>query len=214
MNLFLSRVHFPITSLGYGRRIGVWLQGCSIRCPGCVSADTWATGRGETTLKSLMALLAPWFASADGITVTGGEPFEQPSALEALLSAAREHLNGDILVYSGHSWENLAPILEPFRGLIDVLISDPFDPSAGQSRPLRGSDNQRMHLLSDLGRERYEALVDLKLDDRTRVLDLFVDEKGDAWFAGIPRLGDMRRVKALLAEEGFEASITQAADDR
>jgi hypothetical protein len=71
-----------------------------------------------------------------------------------------------------------------------------------------------MHLLSDLGRERYEALVDLKLDDRTRVLDLFVDEKGDAWFAGIPRLGDMRRVKALLAEEGFEASITQAADDR
>jgi anaerobic ribonucleoside-triphosphate reductase activating protein len=161
-----------------------------------------------------MALLAPWFASADGITVTGGEPFEQPSALEALLSAAREHLNGDILVYSGHSWENLALILEPFRGLIDVLISDPFDPSAGQSRPLRGSDNQRMHLLSDLGRERYEALVDLKLDDRTRFLDLFVDEKGDAWFAGIPRLGDMRRVKALLAEEGFEASITQAADDR
>lgn len=117
MNLFLSRVHFPITSLGYGRRIGVWLQGCSIRCPGCVSADTWATGRGETTLKSLMALLAPWFASADGITVTGGEPFEQPSALEALLSAAREHLNGDILVYSGIPGKTLHPSSNRFAGL-------------------------------------------------------------------------------------------------
>jgi anaerobic ribonucleoside-triphosphate reductase activating protein len=214
MNLFLSRVHFPITSLGYGRRVGVWFQGCSIRCSGCVSVDTWATGRGETTLESLMGLLAPWLASADGITVTGGEPFEQPSALEALLSAVREHLNGDVLVYSGHAWEKLVPLLEPFRGLIDVLISDPFDASAGQSRPLRGSDNQRMHLLSDVGRERYGALLYLELSDRTRVLDLFVDEKGDAWFAGIPRLGDMRRLKALLAKDGIEASITQAADDR
>jgi hypothetical protein len=69
-----------------------------------------------------------------------------------------------------------------------------------------------MNLLSDLGRELYEALLDLKLDDRSRVLDLFIDERRDAWFAGIPRLGDMRRVKALLAEEGFQASITQAAD--
>jgi anaerobic ribonucleoside-triphosphate reductase activating protein len=207
-------VHFPITSLGYGRRIGVWFQGCSIRCPGCVSADTWSTGRGETSLESLIALLAPWLASADGITVTGGEPFEQPSALVALLCAVRKELRGDVLVYSGHAWEELAPRLEPFCGLIDVLISDPFDPSAGQTRPLRGSDNQRMHLLSNLGRERYEALLDLELDDRSRVLDLFIDEKGDAWFAGIPRLGDMRRVKVLLAEEGFKASITQAADDR
>jgi len=214
VNLFLSRVHFPITSLGYGRRIGVWFQGCSIRCSGCVSIDTWATGRGETTLKSLMGLLTPWLASADGITVTGGEPFEQPSALEALLSAVREHLNGDVLVYSGHAWEKLVPFLDPFGGLIDVLISDPFDASAGQSRPLRGSDNQRMHLLSDVGRERYGALLNSELNDRTRVLDLFIDEKGDAWFAGIPRLGDMRRLKELLAEGGIEASITQAADDR
>jgi hypothetical protein len=121
---------------------------------------------------------------------------------------------GDVLVYSGHAWEKLVPFLDPFGGLIDVLISDPFDASAGQSRPLRGSDNQRMHLLSDVGRERYGALLNSELNDRTRVLDLFIDEKGDAWFAGIPRLGDMRRLKELLAEDGIEASITQAADDR
>jgi anaerobic ribonucleoside-triphosphate reductase activating protein len=161
-----------------------------------------------------MGLLTPWLASADGITVTGGEPFELLTALEALLSAVREHLNGDVLVYSGHAWEKLVPFLDPFGGLIDVLISDPFDASAGQARPLRGSDNQRMHLLSDVGRERYGALLNSELNDRTRVLDLFIDEKGDAWFAGIPRLGDMRRLKELLAEDGIEASITQAADDR
>ena len=38
----LNRVHFPVTALGPGRRVGIWLQGCSIRCPGCMSLDTWA----------------------------------------------------------------------------------------------------------------------------------------------------------------------------
>jgi hypothetical protein len=71
-----------------------------------------------------------------------------------------------------------------------------------------------MHLLSDIGRERYGALLNSELNDRTRVLDLFIDEKGDAWFAGIPRLGDMRRLKELLAEYGIEASTTQAPDHR
>ncbi|MCT5046402.1 radical SAM protein, partial [Pseudomonas aeruginosa] len=27
--------------MGTGRRLGIWFQGCSIRCPGCISADTW-----------------------------------------------------------------------------------------------------------------------------------------------------------------------------
>ena len=38
--LALSRMHFPVTTLGPGNRIGIWVQGCTIRCPGCVSADT------------------------------------------------------------------------------------------------------------------------------------------------------------------------------
>lgn len=41
MNLALSRMHFPVTTLGPGDRIGIWFQGCSIRCTGCISKDTW-----------------------------------------------------------------------------------------------------------------------------------------------------------------------------
>lgn len=44
MRMILSRLHFPVTTLGPGRRIGVWFQGCSIRCAGCISRDTWETG--------------------------------------------------------------------------------------------------------------------------------------------------------------------------
>ena len=50
----LSRIHFPVTTLGPGRRIGIWFQGCSIRCPGCISMDTWAQGRGNTTIEEVV----------------------------------------------------------------------------------------------------------------------------------------------------------------
>ena len=50
----ISRIHYPVTTLGPGKRIGIWMQGCSIRCPGCISADTWAPGRGVVRVRSVI----------------------------------------------------------------------------------------------------------------------------------------------------------------
>src|SRR5688572_31286206 len=105
MTISLSRVHFPITTLGFGRRIGVWFQGCSIQCPGCVSHDTWAFGRGQTTVDLVCDTLAANLNQADGVTISGGEPFDQPAALEALLRWLRGRFAGDVLVFSGYPWE-------------------------------------------------------------------------------------------------------------
>ncbi len=69
MELSLSRVHFPVTTLGPGRRLGIWFQGCSIRCPGCISADTWGPGRRRIALARLLADIQPWLEQAEGITV-------------------------------------------------------------------------------------------------------------------------------------------------
>src|SRR5690242_8996175 len=138
-DVFISRVHFPITSLGFGRRVGIWFQGCSIRCPGCVSADTWPKDQGRTTCEAVQEAIEPWLRDADGLTVSGGEPFEQPDALEELLRFVRRTCRGDVLVYSGRSWEELTSNIDRYSGLIDVLVTDPFDASAGQSLALRGS---------------------------------------------------------------------------
>jgi anaerobic ribonucleoside-triphosphate reductase activating protein len=211
MNVFVSRVHFPITTLGFGRRIGIWFQGCSIRCPGCISADTWPKDKGRTTWDALQTTIKPWLRDADGLTVSGGEPFEQQDALEQLLRFVRRTCRGDVLVYSGQSWEALAPKIDRYCGLIDVLVTDPFDASAGQTLALRGSDNQRMILLTDLGRERYTALLDARVDPHARTLDMVLDEDGNAWLAGIPRLDDMPRLRELLEAQGFSASLTQAS---
>ena len=88
--LGVSRLHFPVTTLGPGRRAAIWLQGCSIHCPGCVSRDTWAPAASLTEV----AAVADWIEDqADdgltGITVSGGEPLDQPEQLAALLTDLR-----------------------------------------------------------------------------------------------------------------------------
>ena len=40
--LSVNRLHHPVTALGSGSRVGIWTQGCAIRCRGCASLDTWA----------------------------------------------------------------------------------------------------------------------------------------------------------------------------
>ncbi|QDH68914.1 4Fe-4S single cluster domain-containing protein [Marilutibacter alkalisoli] len=204
----LSRVHFPVTALGPGRRLGIWFQGCGIRCPGCVSADTWGPGRRRIEVEALLADIVPWLAEADGVTVSGGEPFEQFDALRALLSGIRARSGADILVYSGHEFEQLQPMLAGMPGLVDVLISGPYRQAEPQTLPLRGSDNQRLHRLTALGEQRF-AGFDAPRQGAAPTLDVMFDADGSVWMAGIPRPDDLKRLRAVLETAGHHARTSQ-----
>ncbi|RYB04420.1 4Fe-4S cluster-binding domain-containing protein [Lichenibacterium ramalinae] len=208
----LSRIHFPVTTLGPGRRVAVWFQGCSIRCVGCVSLDTWAVGRGATTVERAFDAIVPFLADADGLTVSGGEPFDQPEALAALLRAWRSAHRGDVLVYSGHPLEALEPTLSAMRGLVDAVMADPYLVDRPQTLALRGSDNQRLRVMTPLGRERL-ASCERPLAEADRTLDVtFDDLTGEVLMAGIPRPGDMARLAAVLAAGGH--AVVTTADAR
>jgi anaerobic ribonucleoside-triphosphate reductase activating protein len=211
MDLSLSRMHFPVTTLGPGRRIGIWFQGCSIRCPGCISADTWGPGHRRLSLEQLLEQITPWLHEAEGITISGGEPFDQFDALRSLLEGLRRLSELDILVYSGYSLEQLDEPLLQTKGLIDALISDPFIEALSQTMALRGSDNQRLSLLTPLGRlGQYERL----LGPTDKALDLMFDESGSVWMAGIPRRDDLLRLRDLLHEQGHHLQISAHASRR
>lgn len=196
MDISLSRVHFPVSTLGPGRRLGIWFQGCPIRCPGCISVDTWAEDRRQVPIGQLVEQLLPWLKQADGITISGGEPFAQPAALVALLRELREHTSVDVLVYTGYPLETIQDTLRATKGLIDGLITDPFQVESPQTLMLRGSDNQRLHLLTVRGRERL-ADADRSLTAADKVLDVMFDLDGTIWFAGIPRRNDFIRLRTL-----------------
>jgi anaerobic ribonucleoside-triphosphate reductase activating protein len=84
-----------------------------------------------------MDAISPWLGQSEGVTVSGGEPFDQEDALREFLVRIREITTGNILIYSGYSWERLLPRLTRFEGLIDALITDPFLADAPQTLALR-----------------------------------------------------------------------------
>ena len=171
--------------------------------------DTWDAVPAKTTVEQLLDAAGAALAVADGVTVSGGEPFDQPEALERLLVGIRSRSKVDILVFSGYVLERLSALLTRLDGLIDCIVTDPFDALIPQTLALRGSDNQRIVCLTDLGRARFSSF-DRKLQPTDRVLDiLFDDETGEVFLAGIPRPGDMRRLVRLLAEDSHVAVTTE-----
>lgn len=197
----ISRIHFPVTTLGPGRRVGIWFQGCSIRCPGCISMDTWAEGRGNTTVAEVVNSIIPWISMADGITISGGEPFDQPDALFELTARIRSQSPADILVFTGHPWVIVREVIEYSAATIDALVTGPFDVEEKQTLALRGSDNQELHFITEKGRARFASFERLA-DERDRSVDVMFDENGDVWFAGIPARNDFRRLQELLESNG------------
>ncbi|MET4579959.1 4Fe-4S single cluster domain-containing protein [Ottowia thiooxydans] len=210
MKLSLSRIHYPVTTLGPGRRIGIWFQGCSIRCAGCISRDTWRFREGDVMAEDVIRRIAPWMNECDGVTISGGEPFDQAAGLFDLLKRIKAHRRAaNVLVYSGYDLERLDAHQELRRGLIDALITDPYVGDADQTKPLRGSDNQRLHFLSELG-EAVFGQYERQLGDSDKSLDVMFDDEGTVWLAGIPRKADMHRLAAMLRESGHVAHITEA----
>lgn len=169
--------------------------------------DTWDDRRGETTIEAVLQAAQPWLDHADGFTISGGEPFDQPSALIALLTGIRSQHAGDILVYSGYPIERLP--LDLFAGLFDVLISDPFEIDTPQTLALRGSDNQRTTIFTSLGRARFGMLAKVPHSGRSHLDVMIDDQSGDAFIAGIPLRGDLVRLQRWLDAEGHRAATTE-----
>ena len=202
----LSRIHFPVTTLGPGRRVALWFQGCSIRCLGCVSVDTWDESAGMTGITDVLDILATYADEADGLTISGGEPFDQPDALAVVLGHWRSVSQRSVLLFTGHEMASVRDWFAAHPGLVDAVIAGPFNLRAPQTLALRGSDNQRLHILTALGEE--FALYDRPADARDRRLDVAFDEEGHAWFAGIPARGDIGRLRSALAASGHRVTLS------
>lgn len=205
----LNKAHFPVTVLGPGRRLGLWTQGCSIGCAGCISQDTWTAGDEH---RIDVDELVRWARSTtgdvlDGVTISGGEPFDQPAALDALLDrlhAWRDALATpfDILCYSGHPLRRLEREHASLLAKLDAIVPEPFVETLPLGPVWRGSANQPLVPLSPLGRERYAPFLDLPATEAAKRLQVSV-EPGRIWYIGIPDRDDMARIEHACAGRGL-----------
>jgi len=132
---------------GPGSRFVVWVQGCTLGCPGCFNPATHATGGRELDVATLVeAIIA---ARPDGVTVSGGEPLQQAAGVAELLAAVRA-AGLSTLVFSGYTLDEIHALPDGPAVLanLDVLIDGRYVAGERLGAGLRGSANQRIQLLS------------------------------------------------------------------
>ena len=187
--LLLRFWHFPVVTLGPGRRLGLWLQGCSIHCPGCIAPENQPFDRSfSISLDALMEELAPALAERPGVTISGGEPLDQQDALLDLLGRFNALGIRDILLYSGYPKEKILAACPELPERVAALIDGPYVEGAVTPAPWKGSENQTLTLFREEYCERYEVWS----ADRERRMQL-VRKGAERYLIGIPRQEDSWR---------------------
>jgi len=163
---------------GPGARFVVWLQGCTLGCPGCFNPTTHdAAGGREVAVADLAAELAAT-TGIEGLSLSGGEPLQQPEAAAALLDAARA-LGLSTLAFSGYTLDEIRalPAGPAVLDRLDVLVDGRYVAGERLATGLRGSANQRIQLLTT----RY-TLADV---EATPVAEIRIARGGDVVLTGV-----------------------------
>lgn len=207
----LNRVMYPVYNLGSGKRLAIWVQGCSRHCGGCISRDLWPEEGGrKVDIAEFVGVIKNMAGALDGITITGGEPFEQYNQLVAFSTFIRKETGLEILVFTGY---HLRDLLEKFPdrlflNCMDYLVDGPYRRDLHDGERLRGSANQqfyKFHRQSPQGGSvQVEKLDALKVKERW---SLQVDKKNTVFMSGIPNRGFAKSVTDGMQKAGIDFEI-------
>ncbi len=179
----------PVTEAeGPGARFAVWVQGCALRCPGCCNPHMFDPAGGEAVeVAGLLDRLDRVRGQVEGVTLLGGEPFEQAAALEPFARGARER-GLSVMAFTGHLVEQLRvdrpPGSRDLLAHVDLLVDGPYRADLPErTRRWSGSANQRFHFLS----HRYEPGTEMIAEGEIeRTIELRIGPDGTMERSGWP----------------------------
>ena len=150
----LINLHSTIKSSrvnGPGDRFVIWTQGCRKMCKNCYNPETWSHYRNNLIDIDLLVEEIK-NSSISGVTISGGDPFEQPEELFYLLTKIKQlDLSDGVIVFSGYTIDEIRVREELRKSLdyIDVLIDGLYIDEKRITNGLAGSSNQEFHFLTD-----------------------------------------------------------------
>jgi len=133
---------------GPGFRFALFVQGCSHHCEGCHNKQTWPhEGASLMTVSEIFEKIKA-NPLLSGVTLSGGEPFEQSGALVELAKLIKQ-AGLELCAYTGNTFEELTERCDSeemqLLELCDILVDGRF---VLEKRDLelkfRGSSNQRI----------------------------------------------------------------------
>ena len=160
---------------GLGCRTALFVSGSRNACKGCSQPQTWAFDYGnefdEKVQKEILDSLAP--AYVQGLTLLGGEPFEeenQKDLLPFVRKVKEMYPKKNIWAFTGYIYDkDLIPggrkyteDTDELLSLIDILVDGPFkEEEKDITLKFRGSRNQRV---IDLQKTRKSGTIALAMD--------------------------------------------------
>jgi len=133
---------------GHGARAVVWVQGCHFHCPGCFNPQNWSFSKKNLVPVSEIANKILMTDGIEGVTFSGGEPFDQAAALSELAAILKE--NGlTVMIFTGYTYpELLKGNRASWNALLanaDMLVAGRFEQDKKVSGvTLIGSSNQQI----------------------------------------------------------------------
>lgn len=143
---------------GLGVRVSLFVSGCRVNCPHCFQKETWSFDYGnvfdDNARRELIDALAPSYIK--GLSVLGGEPFEEENQQELCLlfkQVKKQFPQKDIWCYSGYIYDRdltdggrkHTVYTDEMLSYIDVLVDGPFILNEHNiSLAFKGSANQRL----------------------------------------------------------------------
>ncbi|MCS7243879.1 MAG: 4Fe-4S single cluster domain-containing protein [Candidatus Calescibacterium sp.] len=192
MKIFVNSFYYPIYTLGPGKRIGLWLQGCSIRCKNCISPHTWLiTPKHEIEIEKLAQEIN--FFPSDKLTISGGEPLDQSQNLIEFLKLVRKNKK-DILLYTGYILNEYIQkngrLWNELKNLVDVIIDGPFIWGKETKYIWKGSENQKMYILNKKLLPIYKQYKNKTKNKKLQIIEY----DNNLFLVGIPYQKDYYRI--------------------
>jgi anaerobic ribonucleoside-triphosphate reductase activating protein len=195
----LNKIQYPVYNLGPGKRIGIWVQGCSIRCVGCINRSIWENGLGkQVPIVVLFEIVTRLGTDYDGITITGGEPFDNYPQLMAFTTLIKRKTKLTVLCYSGYYLQELEDKFpdKTFYKCIDILIDGRYERGRPTVNTIKGSENQSCYSI-DTGKatknELWNTIKSWSLKFNENII----------YMAGIPEKGELNIITGNLNDHGI-----------
>ena len=204
MNWQLNKIQYPVYNLGPGKRIGVWVQGCNLVCKGCVNQTTWSKSGGKSVpIVELFNWIVGFDKDFDGITITGGEPFQQYEQLVAFLYLVKTRTNYDTYCFSGYYLKELSTLFPDklFCRYLDFLVDGRYVAELHDNKNIKGSSNQTVYRFVD------GIPVRQTEDAVSKKWSVHLSENNQIYMAGIPKKPDLEQLCSELSQIGIEKNF-------